>query len=263
MKANRFRNHSKMEPRITRITRMLSCRGSRVGCNRLPIISHQLSAINQSSGFSLIVALVMVALTAVIAAGVFTAVSLERGTATSYSSRYQADLAAQNGLQAAAKTLAASSYRYNSLYHWQGHIPGRASRWTGRETASPQPTIISRSPRLEANPTITYYPLFSSSTDPNTPDIQTQNIVLAASDPRAAHAPLVPPPAPPANSSNTDPGAAWNAAGTQRLPSLYSWQQPSPSPSGPSVKWVEMRDPQDAAQPCTTQPSLYSLCLLG
>ena len=84
---------------------MLSCRGSRVGCNRLPIISHQLSTINQSSGFSLIVALVMVALMAVIAAGVFTAVSLERGTATSYSSRYQADLAAQNGLQAAAKTV--------------------------------------------------------------------------------------------------------------------------------------------------------------
>src|SRR5882724_7192510 len=62
----------------------------------------------KSAGFSLVVALVMVALMAVIAVGVITTVSLERGTATSYSSRYQAELAAQNGLQAASKTLAAS-----------------------------------------------------------------------------------------------------------------------------------------------------------
>src|SRR5438132_10017546 len=71
--------------------------------------------LNQSSGFSLVIALVMVALMAVIAVGVMTTVSLERSTATSYSSRYQADLAAQNGLQAAAKTLAASPNGANSV----------------------------------------------------------------------------------------------------------------------------------------------------
>ena len=59
----------------------------------------------------------------------------------------------------------------------------------------------------------------------------------------------MPAPAPPADSSPTDPTAAWDAAKAQRLPKLYSWQQPSPSPSGPSVKWVEMRDPQDAPAP--------------
>jgi type II secretory pathway component PulK len=64
--------------------------------------------ISRKDGFALVVALVMVALAAVIAVGVLTSVSVERGTATSYSSRYQADLAAQNALQAAAKTLAAS-----------------------------------------------------------------------------------------------------------------------------------------------------------
>src|SRR5438445_9345008 len=64
--------------------------------------------LNKSSGFSLVIALVMVALMAVITVAVITTVSLERGTARSYSSRYQADLAAQNGLQAASKTLAAS-----------------------------------------------------------------------------------------------------------------------------------------------------------
>src|SRR5215813_14503566 len=60
------------------------------------------------SGFALVVALVMVALMAVITAGLLTSVSVERGTAGSYNTRYQADLAVQNGLQAAAKTLAAS-----------------------------------------------------------------------------------------------------------------------------------------------------------
>jgi Tfp pilus assembly protein PilX len=61
-------------------------------------------------GFALVVALIMVALAAVIAVGVLTTVSVERGTATSYNSRYQADLAAQNGLQAAAKTLAGTAF---------------------------------------------------------------------------------------------------------------------------------------------------------
>src|SRR4029077_12789855 len=94
-----------------------------------------------------------------------------------------------------------------------------------------------------SGPTITYYPLFSASTDPTTPVIQT-NINLTAS-----FAPAVPTPAPPADSSPSDPTAAWDAAKAQRVPKLYSWQQPNPSPSGPSVKWVEMRDPQDAPAP--------------
>jgi hypothetical protein len=242
MKANRFRNHSKIEPRITRITRMLSCRGSRVGCTRLPTISHQLSAINQSSGFALVVALVMVALAAVITVGVLTSVSLERGTATSYNSRYQADLAVQNGLQAAAKTLAASPNGTNPVTGKDTFLVVRAD---GPADANNNraPYYYLAQPSTGTAPTITYYPLFSASTDPGVPGIQTATINLAA-----AAAPTVPTPAPPTNSNPTDPGAAWNAAGTQRLPNLYSWQQPG-TPSGPSVKWVEMRDPQDAAIP--------------
>ncbi len=214
--------------------------------------SHQLSAINQSSGFALIVALVMVALMAVVAVGVFTAVSLERVTATSYSNRYQADLAAQNGLQAAAKTLLATPDGTNPVTGKDTFLVVRADG--PAENGSTPSYYYLAQPPTGANSTVTYYPLFSSSTDPNTPDIQTGTIVLDASDPRAAHAPFVPPPAPPTNSTppppNSTPTDAWNASGTQRLPSLYSWQQPA-APSGPSVKWVEMRDPQDAAPPPT------------
>src|SRR5204863_1711185 len=98
------------------VSRPIGSRGKRLDtARRLPqhahssLYSRQFAPLaGKSDGFSLIVALVMVALMAVIAVGVFTVVSLERVTATSYSNRYQADLAAQNGLQAAAKTLLAT-----------------------------------------------------------------------------------------------------------------------------------------------------------
>jgi hypothetical protein len=250
MKADRFRSHPKIELRITWIIRMLSCRGSRVGCNRLPTISHQLSGINQSSGFALVVSLIMVALMAVIAAGVLTSVSLERGTATSYNSRYQADLAVQNGLQAAAKTLAASPNGTNSVTSKDTFLVVRADGPADANGNRAAYYYLAQ-PSTGTAPTVTYYPLFSASSDPNVAGIQTQTINLAA-----PAAPAVPTPAPPPNSlpvTTPTPGCttcnpAWNAAGTQRLPSLYSWQQPG-TPSGPSVQWVEMRDPQDAPSP--------------
>src|SRR6478672_9885582 len=58
-------------------------------------------------GFALVITLVMVALLAIITVGVFMSVSLERVTTKSYNDRYQADLAAQSGLQAFKKTIAA------------------------------------------------------------------------------------------------------------------------------------------------------------
>jgi hypothetical protein len=206
--------------------------------------------IPRKAGFALVVSLIMVALMAVIAIGVLTSVSLERGTATSYNSRYQAELAVQNGLQAAAKTLAASPDSANSVtgkdtflvVRADGPADANGNRAAYYYLAQPAPSPSSN---------VTYYPLFSASSDPGVPGVQTQTINLAAPT-----APAVPTPAPPANSSpNTTPtpgcttcNPAWNAAGTQRLPSLYSWQQPS-TPSGPSVQWVDMRDPQDSAQP--------------
>jgi hypothetical protein len=199
-------------------------------------------------GFALVVALIMVALAAVIAIGVMTSVSVERGTATSYNSRYQADLAVQNGLQAAAKTLAAAPFPSpaptplpSSVTALDAFMVVRADGPADANGNKAAYYYLAQ-PSTGTAPTITYYPLFSASTDPSVTGIQTATINLAA-----ARAPAVPTPAPPANSNPTDPGAAWNAAGTQRLPSLYSWQQPNPSPSGPSVKWVEMRDPQDTA----------------
>src|SRR5213075_200259 len=192
-------------------------------------------------GFALVVTLVMVALMAVIAVGVFTSVSVERATATSYNNRYQAELAAQNGLQAAAKTLAATPTGMNSMTGTDRFLVVRADGPADANGNKAAYYYLSQA-STGSSPTITYYPLFSASTDPSTPTSQTTTIDLTA-----PFAPAVPTPAPPANSTASDSTSAWNAAKTQRLPTLYSWAQPSPSPSGPSVKWVEMRDPQDTA----------------
>ena len=228
----------------TKVAKVGAIDRSRLGGSGEP----PLPKLRNEGGFALVVALIMLALMAVIVVGVLTTVSVERGTATSYSSRYQADLAAQNGLQAAAKTLAAAPFpspvpvNFNAtatgndaflIVRADGPADGNGNRASYYYLAQPAPSPSSN---------ITYYPLFSASTDPSNPGIQTGTINLAA-----AGAPAVPTPAPPANSNPTDPGAAWSAAGTQRLPTLYPWVQPSPTPSGPSVKWVEMRDPQDTA----------------
>ena len=196
-------------------------------------------------GFALVVTLVMVALMAVIAVGVFTSVSVERATATSYNNRYQAELAVQNGLQAAAKTLAATPTGTSSITGTDTFLVVRADGPADANGNKAAYYYLSQ-PSTGSSPTITYYPLFSASTDPSTPTSQTTTIDLTA-----PFAPAVPTPAPPANSAASDSTSAWNAAGTQRLPTLYPWGQPSPSPSGPSVKWVEMRDPQNASGPYT------------
>src|SRR6266480_432480 len=253
--------------RITRISRMVFCcshgsvsraigsRGERLDTARRlqqhahsSLYSRQFAPFaGKSSGFSLVVALVMVALMAVIAVGVFTVVSLERVTATSYNNRYQAELAVQNGLQAAAKTFAAAPFPSPAPSPLPSSITALDTflvvRADGRADANGNKAAYYylAQPSTGANPTVTYYPLFS---DPSVVPSQTINLAAPA-------APAVPTPAPPPNSNPTDPGAAWNAAGTQRLPSFYSWAQPSPSPSGPSVKWVEMRDPQNASGPYT------------
>jgi hypothetical protein len=208
-------------------------------------------------GFALVVTLIMVALMAVIAVGIFSSVSLERATAASYNNRYHADLAVQNGLQAAAKTLAATPTGPSSITGSDTFLVVRADGPADANGNKPAYYYLAKPSTAPAPPSITYYPLFSSSTDPSAPAIQTTAINLTAQDapnpqdPTKPFAPLVPAPSPPANSIASDSTSAWNAAGTQRLPTLYPWVQPSPSPSGPSVKWVEMGDPQDPSGPRT------------
>src|SRR5438876_9021614 len=127
--------------------------------------------LNQSSGFSLVIALVMVALMAVITVAVMTTVSLERGTATSYSSRYQAELATQNGLQAASKTLAATPTGTSSITGKDTFLVVRADGPADANGNKAAYYYLSQA-STGSSPIITYYPLFSSSTDPSAPAVQ-------------------------------------------------------------------------------------------
>jgi hypothetical protein len=192
-----------------------------------------------------VITLVMVALLAIITIGVFTSVSLERVTAKSYNDRYQADLAAQNGLEAVKKTLVTSPSALlpspASATSTDTFLVVRADGTPDANGNKPAYYYLAQ-PSTGTSPTITYYPLFSASADPAVSGAQTNTINLTT-----PFAPAVPAPTSPADSSPSDPTAAWDAAKAQRVPKLYPWQQPNPSPSGPSVKWVEMRDPQDTA----------------
>jgi Putative Ig domain len=190
-------------------------------------------------GFALVVTLVMVALLAIITIGLLTSVSLERVTAKSYNDRYQAELAAQNGLEAVKQTLVATPFPSpapsplpSSVTSSDTFLIVRADSGSG----TPAYYYLAQ-PAASPSSDVTYYPLFSTDEPPQAKTINRD----------APAAPVVPTPAPPADSTPTDPTAAWDAAKAQRLPKLYPWVQPSPSPSGPSVKWVEMRDPQDTA----------------
>src|SRR5438270_4434815 len=199
-----------------------------------------------SRGFALVITLIMVALLAIIAVGLFTSTSLERVTAKSYEDRYQAELAAQNGLEAAKQTLVATPFPSPVPSSSPASVTGTDTFLVVRADGPPDANgnkpayYYIAQPSASPGQTITYYPLFSAATDPSTPTRQTTTINLTA-----PFAPAVPTPSPPANSTASDSTSAWNTAKTQRLPTLYSWAQSSPSPSGPSVKWVEMRDPHD------------------
>src|SRR2546430_2660879 len=66
------------------------------------------SNLRTPAGFALVVTLIMLVLAAVIVITLLSNASLDRVTARSTDDRYQAELAAQNGLEAAKKALTAS-----------------------------------------------------------------------------------------------------------------------------------------------------------
>ena len=111
----------------------------------------------------------MVALAAVIAIGVITTVSVERDTATWYNSRYQADLAVQNGLQAAAKTLAAAHGGINPMSGKDTFLVVRADGSPDANGTEPAFTFLAQ-PSPSPSNSITYYPIFSASNRSQRPE---------------------------------------------------------------------------------------------
>ena len=183
--------------------------------------------LNQSSGFSLVIALLMVALMAVITVGVMTTVSLERGTATSYSGRYQADLAVQNGLQAAAKTLAATPTGTSSITGKDTFLVVRVDGTQSNSTGTKDAYYYLAKPQGGTTNQIDYYPLFAGGAPATGLSINLS----------PTPAPVVQTPVPPAAPF---PSPAQDTAGNP-YPKLYPFQQPA------YTQWQELHDPNDPA----------------
>src|SRR5205807_6317456 len=161
-----------------------------------------------SRGFALVITLIMVALLVIIAVGLSTSTSLERVTAKSYEDRYQAELAAQNGLEAAKQTLVATPFPSPVPSSSPASATGTDTFLVVRADGPPDANgnkpayYYLAQPSTGTSPTITYYPLFSASADPAASGAQTNTINLTT-----PFAPAVPTPTSPADSSPTDPTA--------------------------------------------------------
>src|SRR2546423_11093238 len=70
---------------------------------------------NESPGFALVITLIMVVRAAIITIAFLISASTDRTTSTSYNYRFQAEIAAQNALEAAKKALIASPSAANSV----------------------------------------------------------------------------------------------------------------------------------------------------
>jgi len=181
-----------------------------------------------SRGFTLVLTLVMVALLAIIAVAVFTSASLERITAKSYEDRYQAELAAQNGLEAFKKTLAAppassAAPITQSDTFLVVRVDGKQTNSSGTKDAY----YYLAKPQGGTTNQIDYYPLFAGGAPATGLSINLS----------PTPAPVVQTPVPPAAPF---PSPAQDTAGNP-YPKLYPFQQRA------YTQWQELHDTNDPA----------------
>jgi hypothetical protein len=180
-----------------------------------------------SRSFTLVITLVMVAVLAIIAVGVFTSASLERITAKSYDNRYQAELAVQNGLEAFKKTLVASpGPSPASITGTDTFLVVRANGTQKNSNGVSDAYYYLAKPEGGATNKIDYYPLFAGGTPATGLPI----------NPSPTPAPTVQTPAAPAAPF---PSPAQDNSGL--YPKLYSFQQPA------YTQWQYLSDPDNTA----------------
>ena len=204
------------------------------------------------SGFALIITLIMVVLAAIIAIGLLVSASLDRTTAKSVDDRFKAEVAAQNGLEAAKKALNASPNAATSITADDSFLVVRIDA----PAASPIPAAPSSTPasyyylaKAQAGSAnkIDYYPLFAGGTATlgATIDLTSPGPTLPAT---AVTRPTPPPNPDPANPADS----AIELDKSKNISKIYPTV--SPWTGAPNTKWIELHDPNDAA---TSAP--YSL----
>src|SRR4051794_35652390 len=121
--------------------------------------------LQENKAFALVLTLIMLVLAAGIAVGLLTSASLDRGTSRAAFDRYQADLAVQNGLEAAKKALlaspaaGASSLAADDTY-LVVRVDGPSLNVLPAPTATPSYYFLAK-PQPRPSSKIDYYPLFA------------------------------------------------------------------------------------------------------
>ena len=181
----------------------------------------------EQSGFVLIVTLIMVALAAITVISLLTNASLDRVTAKSYDDRFGAELAVQNGLEAAKKMLIATPDPAGSITADDTFLVLRAEGTQTNATGTKDAYYFLAKAQPGAANKIDCYPLFAGGTS-------SQLTINLAANPAVQK-----PQAPAAKFSN--PAEQTFGTTTKQFPQLLPFQQPV------FTQWQEVRDPNDPA----------------
>lgn len=182
-------------------------------------------------GFALVVTLIMLVLAAVIVIALLSSASLDRGTAKSGEDRYQAELATQNGLEAAKKKLIASPNFGGvnpPVTQGDGFLVVRADGPPDSNGNKPAYYFLAQA-QANGNGAIDYYPLFAGGT--------VQSLATGINPTTYA----VTPPTAPAVASATNPAQETFGTTTRLYPQLF------PGQGSAFAQWIEVRDPNDTA----------------
>ncbi len=189
--------------------------------------------------FALVVTLIMLVLAAGIAVGLLVNASIDRGTSRSTFDRYQAELAVQNGLEAAKKALMASPAAGSAVTaddtFLVTRIDGPVMPLTPAPAAGPTPSYyyLAKAQAGSASK-MDYYPLFSGGAS-----VTNQTIDLTAGATRAVATPTPPP-----NPTTTDLKAAIQIdSGKTKI--LKTYPELSPWLGAVSTQWIEVVDPNE------------------
>lgn len=189
---------------------------------------------SRRAGFALVITLLMVAIVAILAIGLMVNASTDRLSARSSEDRYQALLAAQNGLEAAKRALSTdgkgNTISQDDLY-LVVRVPSGAAPNPSAEDTTPHYYYIGQATGKSIG-TLMYYPLFSGGGGAQT--------VSNGGLPTFA-----------APASNV----ALDVDGKTNLPTLLPDPNPSPTASpqslipSPTTQWVDVIDPSATASP--------------
>jgi hypothetical protein len=176
-------------------------------------------------GFALVVTLIMLVLAAVIVIALLSSASLDRVTAKSTDDRYQAELATQNGLEAAKKTLVASPNGATAITADDNFLVFRADGTQVNSNGTKDAYYFLAKPQPGVTNKVDCYPLFSGGSVSQLTIDHVNN-------------PSIQPPSAPATEFAASP--AKDAAG-KSYPVVLSYQQ------RPFTQWQEIREPSDTA----------------